>query len=75
MERATTLKGIPCAPQAWAACTRVRSVIIVLGALQLAIEVQIDRACQPAGFAPIINFNPAHTVGIETQFDFQGAQT
>jgi D-arabinose 1-dehydrogenase-like Zn-dependent alcohol dehydrogenase len=47
----------------------------VLGALQLAIEMQIDQPCQPAGFAPVINFNPAHSVGIETQFDFQSAQT
>ena len=35
----SSLKGTPCAPQACAACARVRSAIIVLGAIQLAIEV------------------------------------
>ena len=49
--------------------------IIVLGALQLTIEVQIDQARQPAGLAPVINFNPVHTVRIKTQLDFQGTQT
>src|ERR1700751_2188469 len=57
----SSLKGIPCAPHAWAACARVRSAIIVLGALQLAIEVQIDQTRQPAGFAPVINFNSTPT--------------
>src|ERR1700745_4473523 len=70
----SSLKGIPWAPHAWAACARVRSAIIVLGALQLAIEVQIDQTRQPAGFAPVINFNFTPTARIKGQPHVHGAQ-
>src|SRR6478736_6344902 len=70
----SSLKGIPCAPQAWAACARLRSAIIVLGAIQLAIEMQIDQASQTVGLASVINFNSAHPVRIKAQLHFQGAQ-
>src|ERR1700674_1578126 len=52
----SSLKGIPCAPQAWAACARLRSAIIVLGAIQLAIEMQIDKTIKTIGLTPVINF-------------------
>jgi hypothetical protein len=39
----------------------------VLGAIQLAIEMQIDQASQTVGLAPVINFYSAHLVGIKAQ--------
>jgi hypothetical protein len=49
---------------AWAACARVRSAIIVPGAVQLAIEMQIDQVSQTVGLAPVIKFNSAHPVAV-----------
>jgi hypothetical protein len=45
-------------PQAWAACARLRSVIIVVGTLQLTVEAQIGQASQSAGYATVIGYLP-----------------
>ena len=56
---ASSLKGIPCAPRAWAALRQVAFSDHNTLSPQLAFEVPISQTTQPAGFPAAININSA----------------